>query len=294
MQPLDLFYSYCHLQGLAPKTIKGHKAALTTYLRQYPNLFEVNDRQALSFFLHGKSFGFATNRPASPSSYNNFRNSLNKFYLWAIRYGYTTNNPIENVPRCKMPKAIPRRLSDEETMRVLYHAQNYPHPSRYLRARNYALVATLLMTGLRAQELLDLRNEDVRVKELTIRVRHGKGDKERYVYFSEELPPILRDYLSERDRVKKQSIYFFVSYGSNLGLRYRNLGEVLRTISRRSSVHVTAHRLRHTSFSMLLEKDVDLRIIQAQAGHASIVSTQRYVHVSNKRRREKIRSVSFL
>ena len=48
-------------------------------------------------------------------------------------------------------------------MRVLYHAQNYPHRSRYLRTRNYAIVATLLMTGLRAQELLALRNEDVRL-----------------------------------------------------------------------------------------------------------------------------------
>ena len=294
MKQLDLFYSYCNLQGLSPTTIAGLKSALSIYLRRFPEPFQATATEVIAFFSEGKSHGFATDRPASPSRYNNIRNSLNKFYCWAIQSGYTRTNPIAGIPRSRMPKAIPRRLSDEDRVRVLYHAQNFPHKSRYLRARNYAIVATLLVAGLRARELLALRNEDVRLQEHTLRIRHGKGNKERLVFFGDELTPILHDYLAERDRIRKESLWFFVSYRSNLAIRYKNLREMLVRVSRRARVRFTAHQLRHTCFSTLAEQDVDLRSIQAQAGHSSIISTQIYTHISDKVRREKIRRVSFL
>ena len=293
-QQLDSFLSYCNLQGLARTTVTGLRLALSIYLRRFPNPFRVSDAEAIAFFARGKSEGFASDKPASPSTYNNFRNSLNKFYRWAIEYGYTSRNPIAKIPRCKMPRTIPRRLTDEQKIIILYHAQNFPHNSPYIRARNYAIIATLLVTGLRAQELLGLRNEDVRLKDSTIRVRSGKGNKERYVYFSDELPHIFRDYLAERERLKKESVWFFVSYRSNLAIRYKNLRELIIRISERADTRFTAHQLRHTCFSTLAEQDVDLRSIQAQAGHSSIVSTQIYTHISDKVRREKVRRVSFL
>ena len=293
-QQLNLFYNYCNLQGLSPRTINGLRSSLSIFMRRFPDPFQVTTAEAIAFFSDGKTCGFATDRPASPSRYNNVRNSLNKFYCWAIQSGHARTNPIAGIPRCRMPHAIPRRLDDGERMRVLYHAQNFPHKSRYLRSRNYAIVATLLTTGLRARELLALRNEDVRLQEQTLRVRHGKGNKERFVFFGDELTPILYDYLAERDRLGKESLWFFVSYRSNLAIRYKNLREIIIRIARQARVRFTAHQLRHTCFSTLAEQDVDLRSIQAQAGHSSILSTQIYTHISDKVRREKISRVSFL
>ena len=288
------FIEYCELQGLSKRTIDQHRSCLSIYCRKFSDPFSVTYEQALNFFSRGKAYGFASGTPSSPSNYNNIRNSLNKFYRWAVDTGQTRNNPIENVPRCKLPSTVPRRLTEEQTLRVLYHAQNFPHPSRYIRTRNYAMVATLLMTGLRARELLGLRNEDIRSDEPVIRVRHGKGNKERYVYYNDELPHILSDYLKERQRLRKESPWFFVSYRSNLALRYKNLREIITRISELSRVRFTAHQLRHTCFSTLVEQDVDIRSIQTQAGHASIISTQIYTHVTDRVRRQKIQRVSFL
>lgn len=294
LDPLQSFLQYCQLQGLSKRTLTALRSALRIFLRSYSDPFKVSDQEALAFFAQGRSKGFGTDRPSGPSNYNNIRKYLKKFYAWAVDFGYTAENPILKVPACRLPKRLPRRLSDEQTAKVLFHAQQYPHPSRYLRARNYAMIAGLLWTGLRAQELLDLRLEDVSFERQCVRVRQGKGNKERLVFFNRELLYVLKDYFGERQRLKKESLFFFVSYGSCLQLDYKNLREVIRRVAQQADIHFTAHQLRHTCFSILAERGVDLVTIQAQAGHTSIATTQRYLHVTDKHRQSTLNKITFL
>ncbi len=294
MQQLDLFYSYCQLQGLAPLTMSAIKRALVLIRRSHPDLFSVNTEEVMRFFVHGRSYGFASDQPAGPSHYNNIHKYLNKFFKWAVLFGYRRDNPLDRIPRCKAPKTLPRRLSGDQALKVLYHASHYPHGSQYLRTRNHALLATLLMTGLRAREVTNLRNEDVTSPKQVMRVRAGKGNKDRDVYFNTDLLYILKDYQKQRDRLKKTSAFFFVSFASNRSLRYKNLRDVVHRVSQASGVYVTAHMLRHTCFSILAEQNVSISAIQAQAGHSSIVTTQMYVQISEANRRSAIGQVSFL
>ena len=291
MEPIQLFLHHCELQGLSPRTIKGIQSALKFLLRSFPDPFKLSGKDAVSFFLKGKANGFASSKPAGPSNYNNIRNYLNKFYSWAVTNDYMKSNPIKNVPRCKYAKRLPRRLSQEQAGRLLYHAFNFPHPSKYLRVRNYAIIATLLITGLRAQELLDLRLEDICIERSTIRVRCGKRQRERVVFFNDDLRIILKDYLVERTRLKKESILFFVSYRSNKRIQYKDLHRMIHRIGQRTNFYFTAHQLRHTCFSLLAEQGVDIPTIQAQAGHSSIATTQIYLSISERHRREAIRKV---
>ncbi len=293
-QQLPLFYSYCQLQGLAPRTIRAIKGALALLVRSHPDLLGVTTEEVMRFFVHGRTYGFASDQPAGPSHYNNIHKYLNKFFKWAVLFGYRPDNPIERVPRCKTPKSLPRRLSSEQVLKVLYHANHYRHPSRYLRARNHALIAILLMTGLRAREVLNLRNEDISLRDLSLRVRAGKGNKDRDVYFNTDLCYILKDYQAQRDRLRKTSAFLFVSFASNHSLRYKNLRDVVHRVSQAAGVYFTAHMLRHTCFSMLAEQNVSIAAIQAQAGHSSIVTTQMYIRVSEESRSREVRKASFL
>jgi len=277
----DTFYNYCDLQGLSKSTIYGIRFALRMLTKNIPDIMEPSDKELLEFFTKGKS-GELTGTQWSPYHFNNLRKYLKKFYKWCVEYDYLQKNPIEKVPMCKIPKRLPRRLNDEQKMKVMYHAQNFPHPSMFLRGRNYAMVATLLMTGLRASELLNLFNEDVILKERSIRVRAGKGDKERMVYFGNSLFFILKDYLKELDRVGKESVYFFVSYGSNGKVGYKDLRLMLKRISEKAGLHFTAHQFRHTCFSLMAEQGVDLETIRSQAGHTSISTTQIYTQVYSR------------
>ncbi len=290
---LSTFYQYCELQGLSPRTIQSIRDALRVYLRNVEDPYCVTASEAIAFFAHGKASGFASDRPASPWHYNNMRKYLNKFYRWAVDFGHTDSNPISKVPTCKTPKRIPRRLSRKQSLSVLYHAFQYPHPSCYLRYRNYAMIAMLLMTGLRARELLSLHNEDVDLKQRMLRVRRGKGDKERLVFFNRELATILTDYLRERKRLGKAGTAFFQSFQSNLGLRYQNLNRMVRIVSQRSQVPFTAHWLRHTYISLLAEQGMDCHSIMAQAGHTSLKSTEVYIHLSARHRRSAIDRILF-
>lgn len=287
------FYNYCDLQGLSTGTVKSIKFSINLLAKNITNTLEISDNELFNFFCQGKN-GELTGQIWSPAHYNNIRKYLKKFYKWCLEYGHIQRNPIEKIPVTKVPRRLPRRLTEEDKIKALYHAQNFPHPSKFLRARNYAIVATFIITGLRASELLKLHNEDINLKEFSIRVREGKGGKERIVYFNNDLLYILKDYLAERERIKKESLYFFVSYGSTKRLTYTNLRRMLKKIGNKAGIHFTAHQLRHTSFSLMAEQGTDLETIKQQAGHTSIGTTQIYLHASPKHIQSAISKVSFL
>lgn len=287
------FFHYCELQGLSVKTLGHIRFSINLLVRKIPNLLEPSDDEILHFFTSGKG-GDLTGTPWSAYHYNNIRKYLKKFYQWCVMYEHLKKNPIEKVPPCKLPHRLPRRLDDEQKMKALYHAQNFPHGSSFLRSRNYAMIATLLMTGLRVSELLNLYDDDVNLKEHSMRVRAGKGDKERVVYFGHNLFYILRDYLQERKRVGKESLHFFVSYGSNKKVDYGNFRHMLKKIADKAGLKITAHQFRHTCFSLMAEQGVDLETIRTLAGHSSITTTQIYMQVSSRHVQNAVDKVVFI
>lgn len=289
---LQSFYQWCELQGLSPKTIVGIKSAVGQLSRRVPDVFKATDSQILEFFSKGKAEGFA-GKPWGASNYNNIRKYLRKFYAWCVDCGYLEVSPVARIPRSKVPRRLPRRLSDEEKIRILYHAQNFPHPSKFLKSRNYAIIATLLTTGLRISELLGLKIQDADLEKRSFRVV-GKGNKERLVWFPKMLLPALGDYMQARMALAKQSIFFFVSYRSNKKLGYTNLRRMLLKIAKASGLHFTAHQFRHTCFSLMAEQGVDLETIKEQAGHVSVATTQIYTKVSDRHRKDRVDRVNFV
>lgn len=148
-----------------------------------------------------------------------------------------------------------------------------------LRDPKYRVFFTLLYaTGLRLQEACLLETRDIDAARGIIRVRHGKGGRERVVMLSPRLLAILRAYWSF---VRPPAPWLFAcSRGKPLN------AEVARSALKRAGVDVgfvvpvTPRVLRHSFATHLLESGTDLRIIQALLGHRSIRTTARYARVS--------------
>lgn len=189
-------------------------------------------------------------------------------------YGVTLDRPkvAERLPWPKVPHRKADILSGSEMEQVLSEVK-------------WLVPAMVLMTaygaGLRIGEAIRLRVEDIDGKRSLIHVRLGKGKKDRYVMLADRLLNALRSYWL---RVRPQGGWLFP--GSKLGTHLTAgtvsgaLTEAVR--SAKLKKRVTAHTLRHTFATHLLELGTDIRVIQVLLGHASIRTTARYAQVSAK------------
>lgn len=136
------------------------------------------------------------------------------------------------------------------------------------------VVNMIFSTGMRVFELQGLNIEDVRQCQIPIR---GKGGKDRVVILSPGVCKMLAEYTKGRT-----GPIFLNKFGSRMSIRYLQKLVERRAIELKVSKHVSIHTLRHLFATDLLENGADLRAIQEMLGHASIMTTQRYTHVSAK------------
>jgi site-specific recombinase XerD len=182
------------------------------------------------------------------------------------------------IPYPRKAKPLPVVLSREEVASFL---DAIPEP------RYRTMLATVYATGLRTSEVIELRVGDIDSKRMLIRVREGKGRKDRYVNLSPVLLEMLR-WWWELER--PQDRLFPSCRGPNHGVSDKSLGRACRDACARAGINkrVTVRTLRHTFATHLLEDGVDLRVIQTLLGHSSVRTTQIYTFVSNDRIRDTI------
>jgi integrase/recombinase XerC len=199
--------------------------------------------------------------------------SLRAFFRFLVRRGDVAQDPTAQVRSPKRKKALPRALSVDDAM----HVVEQPEPKRAdLEARDRAILEVLYGAGLRVSELCALDVGDVDSGEGLVRVRRGKGGKERIVPLGAKALAAIEAYLG----LGRHGPALFVNArGGRLTPR-----SVQRHLTRSAALAgvdgVSPHALRHSFATHLLDGGVDLRSIQELLGHASLSSTQIYTRVS--------------
>jgi integrase/recombinase XerD len=147
--------------------------------------------------------------------------------------------------------------------------------------KHRAVLMTIYATGVRVAEVTRLRRKDVDSKRMVIRVRQGKGGKDRVVMLSPVLLEHLRTYL----RRERPSEWLFPGSEPEKPLCISAVQKACNQAARAAGVRkrVTPHVLRHSFATHMLESGADLRLIQTLLGHRSVATTQLYTHVSADR-----------
>jgi integrase len=188
-------------------------------------------------------------------------------------------NPFRLFQRPAATRPVPRALQRPDAERLLAHLAHARGPA-FLVARNLALVACMLLAGLRRGEVLRLDLKHVQTTARTFRVVRSKGrhgGKTRTAYMPRQLAAILRAYEEVRDEAgyATQDAYFLTAKGA----RRIDDGAIRRlfsTIRAKTGIPVSPHVLRHTYVTLLRQSGVDDRVTMDLAGHTSLVMTQRY------------------
>jgi len=142
-----------------------------------------------------------------------------------------------------------------------------------------AALMTCYGAGLRISEATRLKIADIDSERMLIRVEQGKGKKDRYAMLSHRLLSMLRAYYRA---YQPKGEYLFPSWRSGHHMKIDALSLACREASQRLGLHkrITAHMLRHSFATHLLENGTDVRVIQVLLGHERIDTTARYTRVS--------------
>lgn len=173
------------------------------------------------------------------------------------------------IPRPRKERHLPAVLSSGEVARMLKKTRNPKHR---------AILMLLYSAGLRVGEVVRLEPQDLDLERGLLRVHRGKGRKDRYTLLARRAAEAVRIYQGAYPTDR----WLFPSDRPGRHLTTRSVQRVVRNAAIAAGVekHVTAHTLRHSFATHLLEKGTNLRIIQELLGHQSARTTQAYTHVA--------------
>lgn len=239
-----------------------------TYLQQFKDFLlffkgshplDLSDIEIRNYILY-----LIEQRKLSKSTQNQAINSIKFFYekvLMQERKVYYIERPMKD-------RRLPEVLSQEEVISIFEALDNIKHRT---------MLMLIYSAGLRRSEMLNLRIGDVDYHRSIVFIRGGKGHKDRQSVLSQNLIPILQQYLNEH----KPGFWLFE--GAD-GERYSasSLQKILKRATKRAGVkkEVRLHMLRHSFATHLLESGTSTRYIQVLLGHESPKTTEIYAHVS--------------
>jgi site-specific recombinase XerD len=257
----DLMDRELRIRGLAENTRKSYLETMTHLVRHFmrpPDQLTAEDVKQFQLFLTQK-------RRVSWSTFN--------LRVCAIRFFYRHVLPVpwdvEQIPYQRTGKKLPLVLSGEEVVALLDAATNLKHR---------AILMTLYAAGLRASEAVHLRPPDIDSQRMMIRVTQGKGHKDRYVMLSAQLLETLRRYWRQR----RPDSWLFPGQDPGGPLTCGTVHRFFADLKNRAGIRKPAspHSLRHSFATHLLERGVNIRVIQRLLGHRSLRSTEIYTHVA--------------
>jgi len=258
---------------------------------------EVDRFAARKFLVHFQKGG------SSPTTTRRKLSTMRSFFRFLLREEYAKANAFKGVALPKLPKRLPKVLSQEEVKRLLEAPEKAPAEggsafrqdrfwSGYAVARDAAILEVLYSSGMRLSELANLNDVQVDLLSGIAKVR-GKGKKERLCPLGGPACKALRRAMEMRDifwdgqgkRGRPPSLFLNKDGGK---LTPRSIERMMKKylIQANLNPELSPHALRHSFATHLLDAGADLRSVQELLGHASLSTTQIYTHVSIERLKE--------
>jgi integrase/recombinase XerD len=248
------------LRNFSAATQKSYVYAVTRLTKHYKRPPDQLDKEQIRAYL----VHLTVEKKLSPNTMTGQISGLRFFYNETLGWDETKLF----IPPRKKSSPLPEVFSPSEVVRLIDGA-------RGLKQR--VLLMTAYSAGLRVGELVNLKITDIDAARMTLRVKQGKGGKDRYAILSQNLLIELRKYWKRY----RPSIWLFPNRTKNGPLSRNEAWHIFNQAKKRAGIKKGRgiHTLRACFATHLLQAGVDLRSIQFLLGHSSILSTQRYLRL---------------
>jgi integrase/recombinase XerD len=290
MQHLTTWTTYLRTEkGLAPRTILEYKKDLEQFNRFMLEQLKIWNWQEVSTIYIREFISKLEN--ASPYRIHRVISALRSILGFLHKENIVTSNVAAQIGKPKLPQRLPKAMTPTEVSKML--EATLKHSRRAEKTRNWALIAFLYGSGLRISECLSLTLEEgsslIRTDGIVTSVRVvGKGNKERIVPLSASAQTALQQWLRHRKlEGDLTNPYVWVNTsGRSKGKRMTAQGvdKIIRTAGLEAGLGgKSAHKLRHSFATALVNAETPIELVKDIMGHASIATTQIYVKASEKR-----------
>lgn len=199
--------------------------------------------------------------------------AIRSFYRFLLKKQLVDQNPAQGVQAPKATKKLPKTLDVDQVAGILD-----AKPDSVLEVRDLAIFELFYSSGLRLSELVMLDYSDLSLSEGVLKVRHGKGGKQRQVPVGAKAIKAIQLWLNCRPDCNSPAL-FVSARGARLGQRSVQLRLEKWCSKNGLAEHIHPHMLRHSFASHLLESSQDIRAVQELLGHADVSTTQIYTHL---------------
>ena len=240
---------------------------------------EVEERQVRSIMGNMARSGQAN------ASINRFLAAVRSMFAYAKKFEIIRTNPLAEIRTFERKQHNPQFMNQTEVDRLCLLPENQ---DIFWQERDKALFETLWSTGCRASEIAQLKFSDF-APGLRHAVVHGKGSKDRLVYFESDCLSSIKAYIKSRMAKfpasmpgKEGGTDFVFLDCRGKPLKYSGIWKIVTTYSSLAGKRITPHAFRHSFATAMLNAGLDVRVLQQMLGHSSISTTQRYTHLSKE------------
>ena len=259
----DLMERDLRIRGYSPSTCKVYLHCVRDFVRfhmQPPDELSIED-------IHTYQLHLTQDRQVSYAFFNQTVCALRFFYHVSLKKDWD----IRHIPYQRTGRKLPEILSPEEVSAIFRGVENIKHR---------AILMTVYGAGLRLQELIGLRLSDIDFHRMQIRIRQGKGRKDRHVMLAVRLEEILHRYIN----IVKPKEWLFPGQRPAQPMHPRSVQMIFEKAKKAAGIQkkVSIHSLRHAFATHLLKRGVNIRLIQRLLGHKNLATTARYTHVARE------------
>jgi len=272
---LSNFFDYLSKEkNFSKNTIVAYKNDLETFKLFCLDQYEIKDISIVAYPIIRNWIINLSEKNLSPLTINRKISSLSKYYDFLLKTQVNKVSPLKNHKRLKVQKKLIIPFSEDEVFKVVD-----VFSKDFEGKRNLLIVDTLYSTGIRRDELINIKLNNVFLNEDLIKVL-GKRNKERLVPVLSGLNKRIKDYLNFRKKIDSTSSNLFITNkGKSIGpsLVYRVVKKYFSKVS--TKVKTSPHVLRHSFATHMLNNGADINSIKEIMGHSSLASTQIYTKI---------------
>ena len=254
------------ISGKSPKTIAQYERIVVILFRTLQKNYTDMTVSDLRYFL-----ALEKSRGVSNRTLENTRLTISTFFAWLMDEELISKNPCRQIAKIKYEQKVRLPFSAVE-LDAIRSACN--------TKKERAIVEFLLSTGVRVSELCTICLSDINFDTLTIKVREGKGSKQRTVFMNDLAKKHVVSYIASRDNDGPNLFY----NQKNAPLEPGGVRFILKQIEERSGVqNIHPHRFRRTFATGLANRGMEIQEIAKLLGHANVNTTLEYVYTSDEK-----------